>query len=266
LMDFGMAIKDETDSSKVSDEIGKFLLPFLTYTLFDMPLDKIPEQAMKDGLIGLDYVLNLYGPKNIVRFIPPLAKNKKPIQDNVDIFVAALYNHSKVLENVKDGAKGLGKQELCTLIPMLFAIAGFQGTKALATTSLTQMPEEYQKLVVNDEPKLINAILECSRMDAPVTGAHQIVDDQDGLTTQIGKEEINFPEGTILFTGMTIANLDEERFENPYVFDPENRDFSKLTSFNAVGEKSYKPSPRICPGRNVAIMTVAKMIKAKYAA
>merc|ERR1712038_1705636 len=99
-----------------------------------------------------------------------------------------------------------------------------------------------------------------------VTGAHQIVDDQDGLTTQIGKEEINFPQGTILFTGMTIANLDEERFENPYVFDPENRDFSKLTSFNAVGEKSYKPSPRICPGRNVAIMTVAKMIKAKYAA
>ena len=93
-----------------------------------------------------------------------------------------------------------------------------------------------------------------------------IVDNADGLTTQIGGKTLTFRRGTVVFTGFTIANVDAERFPNPFVFDPENRDFSKLTSFNSVGESTNLQAPRICPGREIAIETVAQLIKAKTTA
>ena len=53
---------------------------------------------------------------------------------------------------------------------------------------------------------------------------------------------------------------------NPFVFDPENRDFSKLTSFNSVGESTNPKAPRICPGRKLALSVVDQMIRAKVEA
>ena len=151
---------------------------------------------------------------------------------------------------------------------MFVGVAAFQGARSLAISCMTQMPKGYAEQVVQDEDpaKLRNAILECARLDAPVTGAHCIVDDKDGLTTVIGGKRFKFPRGTTLFTGMTIANLDKNRFPNPFVFDPENRDFSKLTSFNSIGESTNPNAPRICPGRNFAVSAIELMMKAKIAA
>ena len=156
------------------------------------------------------------------------------IREALDRVATFVLEHSRVLKNVPDGPDGMTRESLVEMIHMLFGVAGFQGTIALAANCLTQMPEGYADEVMHDEDiaKLRNAVLECSRLDSPVTGAHCIVDDEEGFGTEIGGKKMNFPKDTVLFTGMTIANLDEKRFLNPFVFDPENRDFSKLTSFS----------------------------------
>ena len=151
----------------------------------------------------------------------------------LDTVADYLSENSKVLKSVPDGPAELTKADLIEMIHLIFGIAAFQGTRALATTSMTQMPKGYAETVVNDEDtnKLRNAILECARLDTPVTGAHCLVDDDEGLTTTIGGKTLKFPNGTIIFNAMTLANVDESRYVNPFVFDPENRDFTKLTSF-----------------------------------
>ena len=190
------------------------------------------------------------------------------IREALDRVATFVLEHSRVLKNVPDGPDGMTRESLVEMIHMVFGVAGFQGTIALAANCLTQMPEGYADEVMHDEDiaKLRNAVLECSRLDSPVTGAHCIVDDEEGFGTEIGGKKMNFPKDTVLFTGMTIANLDEKRFLNPFVFDPENRDFSKLTSFHSVGESTNPLAPRICPGREVALSAVMLLMKAKHEA
>jgi len=265
LNDFAQDVKGKTDSDELKAAIDKFMPVYLIYTLFDVPLDKIPFDTINESVCSLGFVFNMYGPGWAAK-LTPLGKNQKAMRENIDKFINFLSEYSAVLQDVQKGPGGLNKEELYESIPMIFAIAGFNGTRSLAKTSMTQMPKDYQKEVANDPMKLVNAILECARMDTPVTGAHQIVDDKEGLTTEIGGKKMTFPRGTILFTAMTLANVDEERFPDPFVFDPEKRDFGKLTSFNSVGEDTYDASPRICPGRNFAVMATANMIRAKYEA
>jgi cytochrome P450 len=99
------------------------------------------------------------------------------------------------------------------------------------------------------------------KIDAPVPSAHCIVDDDEGFTTQIGGKAIKVPNG--ICTGIILANIDEKRYPNPFVFDPENRDFINLTTFNSVGDSTNPSAPRICPGREVALSAVMLMMKAK---
>jgi len=265
LNDFAQDVKGKTSSEDLNAAIDKFMPVYLLYCLFDVPVDKIPIDAVNEGVCSLGFVFNLYGPGWLAK-LTPLGKNQKAMRENTDKFIKFLSEHSGVLKDIKNGPGGLDAKALYESIPMIFAIAGFNGTRSLAKTSMTQMPKDYQKEVANDRMKLVNAILECARMDTPVTGAHQIVDDKEGLTTEIGGKKMTFPRGTVLFTAMTLANVDEERFPDPYVFDPEKRDFGKLTSFNSVGEDTYDASPRICPGRNFAVMAAANMIRVKYEA
>jgi cytochrome P450 len=265
LNDFAQEVKGKSNSEDLNAAIDKFLPVFLIYTIFDVPLDKIPIDIINESVCSGGFVLNLYGPNWIAK-LTPLGKNQKAMREKTNAFVDFLSEHSVVLRDIQNGPGGLSKKELCESIAMIFGIAGFNGTRSLAKTSMTQMPKDYQKEVANDPIKLVNAILECARMDTPVTGAHQIVDDKDGLTTEIGGKKMTFPRGTILFTAMTIANVDEDRFPDPFVFDPETRDFGKLTSFNSVGEDTYDASPRICPGRNFAVMASANMIRVKHEA
>lgn len=265
LNDFAQEVKGKSSDEDLSAAINKFLPIYITYTLFDVPVDKMPIDAINEGVCSLGFVFNLYGPGWVAK-LTPLGKNQKAMRKNIDTFIDFLSEHSAVLKDIQNGSGGLSKKELYESIPMIYGIAGFNGTKALVGTSMKQMPKDYQKEVANDPMKLVNAILECARMDTPVTGAHQIVDDKDGLTTEIGGKKMTFPRGTVIFTAMTLANVDEERYPDPFVFDPEKRDFGKLTSFNSVGEDTYDASPRICPGRNFAVMAAANMIRVKHEA
>jgi len=290
LKEFGERAKGKS-GDELEQIIENWLPPFLLYTLFDVPLDAIPMEDVLASYVSIKFVFNLYGPE----WIKICSSMNTPIRSSLDKVAVFLAEHSKVLKDVPDGPDGLTKDDLIEAIHMLFGIAAFQGTRALANACMTQMPKGYAEQVVQDEEegiwalannlcmppqglaeqatteymnpsKLRNAILECARLDAPVTGAHCIVDDKDGLTTVIGGKRFKFPRGTILFTGMTIANLDKNRFPNPFVFDPENRDFSKLTSFNSIGESTNPNAPRICPGRNFAVSAIELMMKAKIAA
>jgi cytochrome P450 len=265
LNDFAQEVKGKPNSDDLNAAIDKFLPIYTIYTLFDIPLDKIPIDTINEGVCSWDFYFNLHGPGWIAK-LSSLGKNMKAMKEKTDAFIDLLIEHSAVLQDIQNGSGGLSKKELCESIAFIFSIAGFNGTRSLAKTSMEQMPKDYQKEVANDPIKLENAILECARMDCPVSGAHQIVDDKDGLTTEIGGKKMTFPRGTILFTAMILANVDEERFSDPFVFDPEKRDFGKLTSFHSVGEDTYDASPRICPGRKFGIMAVANMIRVKHEA
>lgn len=152
--------------------------------------------------------------------------------------------------DVPDGPDGLARNDLMKMLHMFFGIAAFRGTSGLAMSCLTQMPEGCAAEVIRDEDNV------CSRLNAHVTSDHCIVDDDEGFTTQIGRKTIKFPNDTELCTGIILANINEKRYPNLFVFDPENRDCNNLTSFNSV-------APRICPGREVAFSTAILMTKAK---
>lgn len=267
LKEFGEKAKGLIDKDSLSPILEDFLARYLTYVIFDCPIKTIPVELLHDTFYkGGKYVLYLYGPSWISR----IYGDPKPVRDNLDKVCEYFSEHSSVLRNVQAGPSGLDKPALLEMLNLIVGIAAFQGTKALALTAMVQMPKGYAKTVAAADAagssKLRNAILECARLDTPVTGAHLIVDNADGLTTQIGGKTLTFRRGTVVFTGFTIANVDAKRFPNPFVFDPENRDFSKLTSFNSVGESTNLQAPRICPGREIAIETVAQLIKAKTTA
>jgi len=88
-------------------------------------------------------------------------------------------------------------------------------------------------------------------------------------TTKTGDKTIKSPQGNLIFTGTTIANLDENRYPDPCVCDPEeNPDLSRLTGVNSVvfGESKNQSDPTICPGKEVASSTAMLTTEAKHEA
>jgi cytochrome P450 len=254
-------VKGISDKDQISSSLKDFLPRFLCYTLFDVPVDLIPLDDIVTAHTSTAFLLfHAKLPCCIYRKLKP-----KIIRSARERVTDVLLEHSRVLKDVPDGPDGLTRNDLVGMLHMVFGIAAFGGTSALAISCLTQMPEGYADEVMHDEDnaKLRNAVLECSRLDAPVPSAHCIVDDDEGFTTQIGGKAIKFPNSTVLCTGIILANIDEKRYPNPFVFDPENRDFSNLTTFNSVGDSTNPSAPRICPGREVALSAVMLMMKAK---
>ena len=262
LQDFGTSVKGISDKDQIWSSLMDFLPRFLCYTMFDVPIDLIPLDDIVTAHTSAAFALfHVKLPSCLYKKLKP-----KIIRSARERVTDALLEHSRVLKDVPDGPDGLTRNDLMEMLHMVFGIAAFGGTSALTMSCLTQkMPEGYAAEVMRDEDnvKLRNAVLECSRLNAPVTSAHCIVDDDEGFTTQIGRKTIKFPNGTVLCTGIILANIDEKRYPNPFVFDPENRDFSNLTSFNSVGDSTNPSAPRICPGREVALSTVMLMMKAK---
>lgn len=254
LNEFGQKAKD-LGGEELKKVVGGFLPKYLLYILFDVDVSKIPQEAV--DMCGDTFFANMFLPL-------PLLQGKT--QKQIDAFVDFVYEESSVVQAVKDGPKGLGKRELCEMIPVVFVTAGFLGTRDLTSRSIVFTPEGYVQSVVDDDKKLRNAVLETSRLDCPVPFSALAVDNPNGITTKIGKKEFTFPDKTPMLNFIRGANWNEERFPDPFVFDPENRDFSQLLTFNSVGEQTYGPSPRICPGREVAISTAMLLIKAKFKA
>lgn len=66
-------------------------------------------------------------------WLPLPILGQKQYTKDVERFVQYLKTDSKVLMNAKDGPNGLSKDELCNIIPMIFGVAAFAGTRDLAT-------------------------------------------------------------------------------------------------------------------------------------
>ena len=245
--------------------LEKLLVQYLFYSIYDVPMYCIPRKLLhRTYYDDLKYVFYHYGPR-LVSKLSSCYNNPRIMRDNLERVKEFILQESAILQempDIVDERTGFKKDDLVEMMHIVMGIAALQGTKSLASNALSRMPKGYAATIVNDDQKLRNAILECARLDTPVTGSHCVVDNDDGITTQIGGKFLSFKKGTLLFNGMTIANLDQERFPSPFVFDPDNRDFSKLTSFHSVGESTNVTSPRICPGKNIAITAVMEIIKA----
>jgi len=65
----------------------------------------------------------------------------------------------------------------------------------------------YLEKIVDDPMKLHNAILESARMDPPVPYASQVVDDDEGRTTEIGGRKLHFKKGNTIHIIFRVTNL-----------------------------------------------------------
>jgi hypothetical protein len=218
---------------------------------------------------GTSYVFYLYGPAWLwsVLLYPVFCWHK---QELLLAKVKEYWLTSPVVKAMQPSPKGpsgappLTALGFVDLLEMLVGIAALQGTLALMLSALYQMPSGYAHAVATDEAELRAAVLECARLDAPVTGSHCIVNEEAGMAVTIGGYRYTVPAGTTLFLSFTLANTDEARFARPYVFDPSARTglAEQLTSFNSVGERTNRAAPRICPGRMVAVQATVDLIKA----
>jgi hypothetical protein len=278
LLEFATQYKKEVEDKQgkkrfdledvLSPLLEKLLVQYLFYSIYDVPIDIIPRKLLhRTYYDDLKYVFYHYGPRWLSK-LSSCYNNPRIMRGNLDKVKEFILQESATIQampHIVDERSGLKKDDLVEMMHIVMGIAALQGIKALASNVLSRMPKGYTAMIAKDDEKLRSAVLECARLDTPVTGSHCIIDNDEGLTTQIGGKSLSFKKGTIVFNGMTIANIDHERFPSPFVFDPANRDFSKLTSFHSVGESTNITSPRICPGRNMAITAVMQIVKATVA-
>lgn len=260
---FGEEAKGLTDQAEIIKVLTKYLPSFLLYSTFDIDEELLPglEEWIHDYCSD-KFVLNMF----VYGKIMPSSLLKTPMKKAIDTFVDFVMEHSKVLSGeTKDLPPGMTKKELCYAVGQMFVVAAFCGTRDTTARCMTLMPKGYLEKVVDDPKKLRNAIYEVCRLHNPVPFSARIVDDDGGLTTLVGGKKLTFKKGTPYMMMFSNATVDSSRFENPYVFDPENRDFSKMTLFNSLGEKSDDP-PHICPGREPSMDAVELFLKAKLAA
>lgn len=262
-----LAAFGEDAKGKTGDELAvaihNFAPKFLLYTILDCDIDhpSYPTEAIQEGVSNPKFAIMHFGPGWLCK----RSKLNKKMRAYMDEYIEYISEHSGVLKNYNAGDTGLTKADLCEVLPIMMGLGGTNGTETLANVAMNRMPEGYAKEVANDPVKMKNALYECVRLDGPVGSTHCIIDEDD-FETEIGGKKLKFRRGTKLTMNIKQANVDPVRFPNPYVFDPENRDFERITGFNGIGEKQGTNNRRTCPGRFYGVAAVTNMFKAKLEA
>jgi cytochrome P450 len=163
--------------------------------------------------------------------------------------------------------------KLCDEIMYVIGFAGMGGTSAAVescgaflqakkpTESAASMIDfgNYQtsaEMVAAYKAQPKNYIKEVCRLDPPVTSAtHAIKEEQ---TVELAGRSFTFPKGTLSQYVVSMANRDEEVFEDSSVFEPTRPNLGSTFTWNgAFGDGDPRADeqkyPRICPGRYLAL-------------
>merc|ERR1712232_139498 len=167
--------------------------------------------------------------------------------------------------------------KLCDEIMYVIGFAGMGGTSACVESCgaflQVKKPQESAKDLIDfgdydTSKKMINAyrqnprnyIKEVCRLDPPVTSATRAL--KEKMTVDLAGRKFTFPEGTLSQYVVSMANRDENVFDDPEVFDPTRNNLAMTFTWNGAFGSNETPAgrqadetkyPRICPGRYLAL-------------
>ena len=181
--------------------------------------------------------------------------------------VAQIYEESPAISRMEEGQEKYNKMtrsELAYLMVAIMSLAGMVGPLTLMIivlgnkglnqyegkkTGEIKVENIWDQLNLNDRDEVKRYIYECGRLRHPVSNTHKVA--LEDFTAKIGKKDVLFKKGTIIFIPMLLASIDEGVYgKSTFEFDHNRENLCPFsTMFHSFGEET---NGRICPGKEVA--------------
>jgi hypothetical protein len=245
-------------------DLHGFLVRYLHYVIFG--LDPFDEAIMKEikifhyDMCSAAYHFAILGP------LLQLLKFGRKWPDQFQV-VAKIYENSPAISLLKEGQdkyNKMSKVELALLMTSIMSLAGMIGPLTLCNivlgnrklcpfegheTNEILVTDIWDTLNLDDRDEVKRYIYECGRLRNPVSNTHKVA--QEDFVAKIGRRDVSFPKGTIIFIPLQLASLDTTvHRKNTFGFDHNREKLCPLsTIFHSVGDKT---NGRICPGKGVA--------------
>lgn len=248
-----------------------FLLRYLHYVLFG--LDPNDEEKMQTiNTLHYDSSSAAYYLKYLGKALQYFKFRKWPEQIQA---VAKVYADSPALSSFEDGQEkynNLTRFELSMLAVSIMSLAGMVGPKTLAwiivgerklnaydgqMTGEIDVIKEWDKLDLTDRDEVKRYIYECGRLRNPVSNTHRVA--TEDFTVMIGRKNVTFKKGTIIFIPLLLAGLNESVWgSTTFQFDHNRKNLCPFsTFFHSFGEQT---NGRICPGKAIAEHMLTEML------
>jgi len=260
----------ETAADEFFSDPEKGMLPFITkylhYVLFGIdPTEKETFEILESFYAGQNPIGHYFWPHGYFMSYTDL------IHEVSDIYIA-----SPAFEKWEDNKTeyfNMTKHELGTLSAAIMRIAGVQGFQQISKIVLGafKLPvypgadEEgfdqrtvWDSLDLEDTQEIQQYIMECTRLDTPVSVTHRVATEQFSVESR-GKQ-YTFPSGTRIGIPLALGNTDKEFWgDDAFEFDHHRPDLmDNILSFNSVGDKH---PGRECPGKELVMETLTLMLQ-----
>jgi len=243
-----------------------FVIKFLHYVMFG--IDPSSEETFK--ILSAKYLGAL---DNLHYFNPVgwLYNNQREIEA-----VCAVYEQSPAFKEFRDNVlehAGMTGREACSLLAAIMRIAGVTGTTAAGNIVMgghglpgyksdfsqgLDQTKFWDTVDLDDEVEVRKYILECLRLDAPVSVTHRVA--TESFTTDIAGKSYTFPKGTRIGMNIGLANIDQKKWgETAYEFDMQRPGLlESYLSFNSVGGSH---AGRECPGKDLVLGLLSELVR-----
>ncbi len=189
--------------------------------------------------------------------------------------VATIYENSLALANFQENNpehNNMTRRELAKLMVSLMSIAGLQGPLHLGRTAMGGHPlpaykgretgeidttAYWDELDLDEREAIQLFLLECSRLNMPVSASHRIA--TEPFTVTVAGKERTFPAGTKILIPMLLGMLSQD-FWGPtaYEFNAQRNNLCPFhMGFHSVGDRH---AGRICPGKGIALEMLTDVI------
>ena len=181
--------------------------------------------------------------------------------------VGKIYEESPAISAMQEGQAKynyMSRKDLANLMVPIMAMAGMVGPKTLAYIVMGKTPlpsyegektgeidvcKVWDKLDLNNRDEVKKYMYECGRLRHPVSNTHKVA--QEDFIARIGKRDVKFPKGTIIYIPMILAGLDKGIYgRDTFEFNHKRESLCPYsTIFHSFGDKT---NGRICPGKAIA--------------
>lgn len=243
---------------EAKDGLGIYFIKYLHYYLFGLdPDDKKTMDTLWELYYGKNQVLSYFAKI----FTPNGVPNARLVNT-----VQRIYERSPALKHFKSEKRNswMTLAEFARGAVALIAIAGSQGPKHAAQTAMGFRPfptypnskvrhfkqtTVWDKLDLNNRDEVKKYLLECIRLNTPVSTGHRVA--PEPFSARIGGKQETFPAGTQITVPLNIGLTDEAFWgKTALEFDHLRPNLQEdYMAFNSYGSKG---KGRECPGRKLA--------------
>lgn len=251
------------------DSTSKGLLPFIVKYLHYVMFGIDPEDSSTQAV----FMEFFSGQLPISHYLWPMGY----ILSYTDLIdqVSALYMESPAFANFTGGEAAyalMTPRELAALSASILRIAGVQGfyqTSKIVLGSFTlpvypgssssfDQKTIWDSLDLSDTDEVQQYIMECTRLDAPVSVAHHV--SLTEFTVEIDGSSYTYPKGTKIAIPIGLGNTDKKFWgEDAYIFNLSRPELmGNILSFNSKGSLH---AGRECPGKELVMQTLTLMLQ-----